>query len=96
MVEKHQEDLPKIVRHKVDQRIKAGKEKQDSLFFGIGMFGTVGWTIAIPTLLATLLGRWLDSQRHGQISWTLTCMFIGMATGCIVAWRWITRQGGEK
>ena len=96
MPEKHQEHLPEIVRHKVDQRIKANRIKQDSLFFGIGMFGTVGWTIAIPTLLATLLGRWLDSLHNGQISWTLTCLFVGMATGCIVAWRWMTREGGKK
>ncbi len=96
MPKKHQEQLPKIVHHKVNRHLKAAREKRESLFFGIGMFGTVGWTIAIPTLLATLLGRWLDSLHHGSISWTLTCLFIGMATGCIVAWRWINRQGEEK
>ena len=96
MPEKHQEHLPEIIRPKVDQRLKAAKEKRGSLFFGIGMFGTVGWTIAIPTVLATLLGRWLDNLHHGPISWTLTCLLIGMATGCLVAWRWITREGGEK
>jgi len=96
MPKKYQEDLPDIVHHKVDQHLKAAKDKRSALFLGIGMFGTVGWTITIPTLLATLLGRWLDSLHHGQISWTLICMSIGMATGCLVAWRWISRQGRRK
>ena len=96
MPKKHQEHLPDIVHQKVGQQLKAAKEKRGALFFGIGMFGTVGWTIAIPTLLATLLGRWLDSLHHGQISWTLTCMAIGMATGCLMAWCWISREGRGK
>ena len=96
MAQKHQEHLPNIVRQKVAQRFKAAKEKRSSLFFGLGMFGTVGWTIAIPTVLATLLGRWLDNLHQGRISWTLTCLLIGMATGCLVAWGWITKEGGKK
>lgn len=96
MPEKHREHLPEIIRHKVGQRQKAAKEKHGSLFFGLGMFGTVGWTIAIPTVLGTLLGRWLDNLHHGPISWTLTGLLIGMASGCLVAWRWITREGEKK
>ncbi len=96
MPKKHQEHLPEIIRHKVDQRLKADKEKHGSLFFGLGMFGTVGWTIAIPTVIGTLLGRGLDNLYHGQISWTLSGLLIGMAGGCLVAWRWITREGGKK
>lgn len=96
MPKKHQEDLPDIIHHKVGQRLKAAKDKRGSLFFGLGMFGTVGWTIAIPTLLGALLGRWLDSLHHDQISWTITCMLTGMASGCLVAWRWITKEGEEK
>lgn len=96
MPEKYKENLPEIIHHKVDQRLKASKEKGGSLFFGLGMFGVVGWTITIPTLLMTLLGRWLDSLYLGQISWTLTCLLIGMAIGCLMAWHWINREGGGR
>ena len=96
MTKKQQEDLPDIIHHKVRQHLKATKKKRGSLFFGLGLFGTIGWTIAIPTLLGTLLGRKLDSLYHGQISWTITCMLTGMAIGCLVAWRWLTKEGGEK
>lgn len=90
------DDLPEIIRQKVEQRHKAHHEQHDSLFFGLGMFGTVGWSIAIPTLLGTLLGRWLDSLHHGSISWTLTCLLAGMALGCLVAWHWLNVEGGKK
>ena len=96
MPEKHQEHLPKIIHRKVGQRLKGAKEKHGSLFFGLGMFGTVGWTIAIPTVLGTFLGRWLDGLHQGRMSWTLTGLLIGMAIGCLVAWRWITKKGVEK
>lgn len=94
MAKKHREDLPDIIHQKVSQRLQSTKDGRSALFFGMGMFGTVGWTIAVPTLLGTLLGRWLDSMHQGQVSWTLTCMSIGMVSGCLVAWRWITKKGG--
>ena len=96
MPEKHREHLPEVIRHKVGQHQKAVKEKRESLFFGMGMFGIVGWTVAIPTVIGTLLGRWLDNLHHGPISWTLTGLLIGMASGCLVAWRWLTKEGGGK
>ena len=96
MPKKHREHLPEIIRHKVDQRLQAAKEKQGSLFFGLGMFGTVGWAIAIPTVIGTFLGRWFDKLHQSSISWTLTGLLIGMASGCLVAWRWINKEGEKK
>lgn len=96
MAKKHREDLPDIIHQKVGHRLKSAKNGRNPLFFGMGMFGTVGWAIAVPTLLGTLLGRWLDTLHQGQLSWTLTCMFIGMVSGCVVAWRWVTKKGGEN
>ena len=96
MPKKRKEHLPEIILQKSEQRLKAAEEKRGSLFFGLGMFGAVGWTIAIPTVLGALLGQWLDNLHHGRISWTLTLLLTGMATGCLVAWGWINRTGGEK
>ncbi|MDA3831846.1 MAG: AtpZ/AtpI family protein [Spirochaetales bacterium] len=93
---KRQEDLPEIIHHKVKQHLQADKAKRGDLFFGMGMFGAVGWAITIPTVLGVFLGRWLDTLHEGQMSWTLTCLLSGLAIGCLVAWRWISKEGDRK
>ncbi|MFP3983267.1 MAG: AtpZ/AtpI family protein [Desulfurivibrionaceae bacterium] len=87
------EKLPEIIKEKCRKRLKAEKEKQGSVFFGLGLFGMVGWSVAIPAVLGTLLGRWLDSLYRSETSWTITGLITGLAVGCLVAWRWLNRQG---
>lgn len=96
MQEEEKERLAEVIDIKAKQRLKANREKRRSLYFGLGMFGTVGWTVVIPTLLAAFLGRWIDNLYPGTISWTLTFIFIGLAAGCFMAWRWVRKQNEEE
>jgi ATP synthase protein I len=73
----------------VERKLKARSERQKGVWFGLGMFGLVGWSIVIPTLLGVVLGIWLDERFVGEISWTLTLLFLGLILGCINAWYWI-------
>ncbi|MHC4660754.1 MAG: AtpZ/AtpI family protein [Planctomycetota bacterium] len=78
------------------RKLKARGEKYKQVWFGLGMFGLVGWSVAIPTVVLTALGVYLDSKVEGQISWTLTMLFIGIALGCLNAWYWIKRESKEQ
>lgn len=81
------------VEKKAERRRRARAQGRHGVWFGLGMFGLVGWAVAIPTLLGILLGVWLD--RHfatGRISWTLSLLFVGIILGCLNAWRWIGRE----
>jgi ATP synthase protein I len=60
------------------------------------MFGMVGWSVAVPTLLGIALGVWLDRRFDGRISWTLTMLFLGVALGCWTAWYWIERESRRR
>lgn len=72
---------------------KAREEGEDrSFWFGLGMFGLVGWSVAVPTLLLTALGIWLDTRFGTGIRWTLTFIVIGIAIGSANAWYWIKRE----
>ncbi len=59
---------------------------------GLGTFGAIGWSVATPTLLGTLLGNWLDRRHPGVHSWTLALLVAGLVLGCANAWHWIAGQ----
>lgn len=81
------------VGSKATRKIKARGERRHNLWFGLGMFGLVGWSVAIPTLAGIALGLWVDRNWPSYISWTLTLLFVGMVLGCLNAWRWLKREG---
>ncbi len=60
------------------------------------MFGLVGWSVAVPTLIGIALGTWIDRTWPGEVSWTLTLLFVGVVIGCANAWRWIQRESRRR
>ena len=90
--EEQKNNLPGTVGKKAQRRIKARRTRDRSVWFGLGMFGMVGWTVAITTVIGAALGLWIDRTWPGPISWTLTLIFIGLIVGCINAWYWINKE----
>ena len=86
------EDFRDTVQHKEERKCRARQRGDRGPWFWLGMFGLVGWSVAVPTLLGVLLGVWLDLRFGGRVSWTLTMLFIGAAVGCWTAWYWIKRE----
>jgi ATP synthase protein I len=80
------------IGEKAERKIRARGEEERGIWFGLGMFGLVGWAVAVPTVLGILIGLWLDQRFAGKPSWTLTFLFIGVVLGCINAWYWIRRE----
>ncbi len=56
------------------------------------MFGLIGWSITVPTLLGAAVGAWIDSRINGPHSWTLMLMLGGVGIGCVNAWMWVSRE----
>lgn len=77
------------------RKVRARRRQQESFWFGLGTFGLVGWSVAIPTLIGLALGIWLDSAVPLGFSWTLTLLFAGIIVGCLNAWYWISRERDE-
>ena len=74
----------------------AREQRRRTVWFGLGMFGLVGWSVAIPTLIGISIGVWLDSHWPGKASWTLTLLIIGVALGCLNAWYWIKQESERE
>ena len=85
--------LGEQVGEKEIRKVRARRAGDRSIWFGLGMFGVVGWSVAIPTLLGLALGIWIDSNYPSQYSWTLMGLLIGLLIGCINAWYWVTSEG---
>jgi ATP synthase protein I len=84
------------VSAKEERKLRRRMEEDRGVWFGLGMFGLVGWSVAVPTLIGIALGVWLDKLYPGRPSWTLTFLFIGVCVGCLNAWYWVKRESGHN
>src|ERR1700738_2633789 len=80
------------VAAKAHLKLKAQREGRRPVWFGRGMMGTVGWSVAVPTLLGCLLGHWWDRRHPGPHSWTLALLVAGLVIGCANAWHLVSRE----
>ena len=80
------------IGRRAERKQRARKQSERTAWFGLGMFGLVGWSVAIPTILGIALGLWMDARWPGQVSWALTFLIIGVALGCLNAWYWIQQE----
>jgi ATP synthase protein I len=77
------------------RKLKARRNSKRVAWFGLGMMGLIGWSVAIPTLLGAAFGIWLDHRHPGSHSWTLILLIIGLVIGCLNAWHWVGKEEKE-
>jgi len=87
--------LGQEVGAKAARKLKARRHPTAGVWFGLGMMGLIGWSVAIPTLLGAALGLWLDRHYPGGRSWTLALLVAGLAIGCWNAWHWVSKEEEE-
>jgi ATP synthase protein I len=93
--QRREEKLTRKLAEAEERKVRARERDEESVWFGLGTFGLVGWSVAIPTLIGLALGIWLDSTVDLGFSWTLTLLFAGTIVGCLNAWYWISRERDE-
>ena len=94
-LEQSEHELTQSVEQQAKRKMKARKEKHHSVWFGLGTFGLIGWSIVIPTVAGIALGLWIDKHWPSHVSWTLTMLLVGVALGCFNAWRWIGKENRD-
>ena len=88
-------EFGKKIGEKAQRKLKALHNDKRSVWFGLGMMGIVGWTIAVPTLLGAIFGMWLDKNYPESFSWTLTLLILGLLAGCLISWHWVSKEHKE-
>jgi ATP synthase protein I len=86
--------LSETVEEKAERKLKARREKK-GVWFGLGLFGIIGWSITVPTLSGIALGVWIDSSYPSRYSWTLMLLVAGLVLGCMNAWHWLQKEGDD-
>ena len=71
------------------QSERARRARRPNLWGAFGVVGTVGWMVVLPALLGVAVGRYLDTHFNSGIFWTLSLLMLGLALGCMAAWRHI-------
>lgn len=82
----------RAVKEKATRKLKARKSGEQSALSQVGVFGIIGWSIAIPVLIGIAIGNWIDTSWTTPISWTLILMLVGVVIGCLNAWYWIQKE----
>ena len=85
-------ELSKKIASKEAWKVRALKKGKRSIWMNVSLFGLVGWSVTIPSLLGAWFGHWLDGKMNDQVSWTLTFLFAGLALGCFNAGYWIRKE----
>jgi len=83
------------IKRKEKRKLRAQRKKGQAIWFGLGLFGVIGWSVMIPTLIGIAVGIWADRRWPGNISWTLTFLFAGIILGCLNAWYWVEKERKE-
>ena len=87
----HPDEDP-FVREIRRQARRAQVSQRLTFWQGLGLIGSVGWMVALPTLIGAFLGRWIDARAGSGVFWTLSLLFVGLVAGCSGAWRHIMER----
>ncbi|MGO2137076.1 AtpZ/AtpI family protein [Marinobacter sp.] len=84
------------IRRSAERMKRARGEPGVSPLRGLGAFGIIGWSIAVPTVAGAFLGLWLNKVAPQNFSWPIALILGGVVVGGIIAWGWIEREGPDQ
>jgi len=74
-------------------RIEKGRrEKGQSFWQYVGLFGAVGWSVVIPLVLGGVVGRWIDLRYETGHFWSLSLLLLGLVVGALNGWRVVNKD----
>ena len=81
----------KAIRRRAERMQQTRKEPKYSPLNGLGVFGVIGWSVAMPTVAGAFLGMWLNRVAPQSFSWPIALILGGVVIGAMVAWSWIDK-----
>lgn len=88
----HPNHLDGAVKTRRERRERWQAEGERPIGRNLALIGALGWAIVVPTLLGLFAGRWLDREFGSGLFWTLGLLVLGLAAGCMLAWKRMQRE----
>ena len=57
-----QQGFIRKIEKKEKRKLRARDKKYQAVWFGMGLFGVIGWSVMIPTLIGIAVGIWADRR----------------------------------
>ncbi|WP_419779426.1 AtpZ/AtpI family protein [Maridesulfovibrio sp.] len=90
--EHNTDEFRRSVGSKEQRKMRAEQKGTVGAWSAFGAMGAVGWLVALPVVLGSLLGAWMDYRWPAKINWTLTMLGAGLFVGCLFAGIWMNRE----
>ena len=94
-MKKDQDDASAAIHRRAQRMQKTRDEPKYSPLTGLGVFGVIGWSVAIPTVGGAFLGLWLNRVAPQSFSWPIALILGGVVIGAMVAWNWIDKSADQ-
>ncbi len=92
MTDEEAERLRASVRRAERRHDQAARERRN-VFAQTTYLGTLGLLMALPIVAGAYLGEWLDRRLGGySVSWTVTCLILGVAAGALNAYLFVRER----
>lgn len=84
------------IRRSAERKKRARNAPGASPLRGLGAFGMIGWSIAVPTVGGAFLGLWLNRVAPQDFSWPIALILGGVVIGAIIAWSWVDKESPDQ
>ncbi|HNP64854.1 MAG TPA: AtpZ/AtpI family protein [Woeseiaceae bacterium] len=84
------------IRRSAERMKRARNTPGASPLRGLGAFGMIGWSIAVPTVGGAFLGLWLNRVLPQNFSWPIALILGGAAIGGMIAWHWVSKEAPDQ
>lgn len=84
------------IRRSAERMKRARSEPGVSPLRGLGAFGIIGWSVAVPTVGGAFLGLWLNKVAPQNFSWPIALILGGVVVGGMISWNWIGKEGPNQ
>lgn len=92
MEKEYRRQFAQEIARKQRRRTRGLRQKRHSAWYGLSVFGVVGWSVMIPFLICLVIGIYIDATWRSGISWTLILLVLGVALGALNAWYWVSKE----
>ena len=94
-MKKDKDDASAAIHRRAQRMQQTRDEPKYSPLTGLGVFGVIGWSVAIPTVGGAFLGLWLNRVAPQSFSWPIALILGGVVIGAMVAWNWVDKSADQ-